>query len=1010
MMRQMIMRVNGNMVLIVLVICSVYVSAAKPVNLALLRPTSQSSAFDVNNCGHLAVDGSMETFWESQAQIEQGSFRPKSQWVKIDLGKQSKIKNISIYWGESYATAFKVQLLNNDASKAINLHEALQSKGGITRIQCNEAEGRFLLIEVSQYSDLVRGCIIREIEVLGDGENRFVKSQTTPLSFTNLSLKNNNWRIQNAMFVNNNPQEIAVNGFNDVEWIPASVPGTILGSYCDFGAFPDPYFADNKYQISDKFFSGNNFWYRTTVKLPALPQNKRLFLHFSGINWKADVYFNAKKLGRIDGAFQRAEFDVTDKLSATGENSIAVLIHHIDNWVSGNHKILKKNLGDRTTNGDMSGLDSPTFVAASGWNWLPIVRGRNTGIWNDVYFSLSGDVTVNDPWVSSKLPALPDTTKAELTIQADVKNHLSKTVQGKLVAKFGKVQIEQAITLNANETKNIVFDAAKYPQLIVKKPKLWWPNGYGQQNIHNLELQFIADKEVTDTKTIRFGIRQIDRKIDNEVLYLYCNGVRLLLRGGNWGLPEAMLRCDSAGYDLRVRLHKEANLNMIRNWVGQTGHKAFYEVCDKYGILVFDDFWLANPVDGPEPSDTAMFMNNVRDKIKWVRKYPSVALYCGRNEGLPPVALDRAMLRETQQLDGTRLYIPHSAAGNVRGFGPYDVRSPQWYFANRGTQFQSEQGIIAFPEAESMRRMLPADKLWPINSSWAIHDYQWGRSEKFTDTIAARFGKPVDLDDYCRRAQLQNYESAKAIFECLQSNQSSGMLLWMSQAAWPSMICQLYDHYFEYTASFFAAKKACSPLHVFWDVLRNEVKVANNTSKNYKNLTVKATVCDVSGKIRWTKTFSTDVLSTSAKLCFVPEEFTKGEVRFLKLELLQDGKPVADNFYWSESDKGNCLALNDLQQVSVQTTVKSAKEGDKQFVSIQLKNTGSQVALLTKLKFKKSKSGDSILPVIFSDNYFSLLPGETKTIKAELNASSVVDESVQLWVEAYNSALQKINL
>jgi hypothetical protein len=471
-----------------------------------------------------------------------------------------------------------------------------------------------------------------------------------------------------------------------------------------------------------------------------------------------------------------------------------------------------------------------------------------------------------------------------------------------------------------------------------------------------------------------------------------------------------MIRCDSAGYDLRVKLHKDANFNMIRNWVGMTGDEDFYETCDRYGLMIWDDFWLANPVEGPDPKDTTMFMNNVRDKIKWVRKHPSLALYCGRNEGMPPPELDIAMNRETKKLDGTRHYIPHSSEGTVTGLGPYDIREPAWYFANRGITLHSELGIVAFPEVESMRRMMDPKDLWPINDMWAYHDYQWGRSEKFTARIEDRFGKPTDVEDYCRRAQLLNYESARAMFEALQSNQGSGVLLWMSQAAWPSMICQIYDHYFEYTSAFFAVKKACQQIHILWDILKNDIRIANNTSSDLKQATAKATVYDANGRVLWEKSASADVLQGSAKSFFMLEKKPGDKVSFLKLELIVKGKVVDDNFYWLENKSGNCLDLNDLPEAKVLITSTGINRNGVYTGKIVIRNTSFNVSLLNKIKIKDKKSGESILPVIFSDDYINLLPNEEKTITFNVELKNFKTSLSEIIVEGWNTERAKVDL
>ncbi len=821
------------------------------------------------------------------------------------------------------------------------------------------------------------------------------------------SLNGTDWRIQQAQFVYQMPTQISSASFNDVGWLKAKVPGTVLEPYITAGVYPDPYFADNMNAIPDEFFSGNDFWYRKTIGKINFQAGKRYFINFKGVNWKSDIYFNGKLLGKINGAFQRADFEVTDLITSNGENVLAVLVHHIENWQPGKGKVTRKYLGAPTTNGDVSGLDSPAFLAASGWNWLPIIRGRNTGIWNDVTLAECGNVSIHDAWISSKL-ALPDTTKATLLVKTTLKNHSNTDVNGILKVSFAGNTISLPTSIKAGQSKEIELNAKQFKELNIKNPKLWWPNGYGAQYLYEATLSFVENNVQTDEHQFKFGIRDISSKIKNNILFLYCNGVRILVRGGNWGLPEAMLQCDDAGYDLRVRLHKEANFNMIRNWVGQTGHEAFYKACDKYGIMIWDDFWLANPVDGPTPKDTAMFMSNVRDKIKWVRKHPSVALYCGRNEGLPPADLDSAMSKATKTLDGTRLYLSESAEGVVTGLGPYDVRPVKWYFENRGVTFHSEQGIIAFPEAETMRRMLPEQNWWPINNMWAIHDYQWERSQKFTNSITARFGAPVGMDDYSRRAQLLNYESAKAMFECLQSNQGSGVLLWMSQAAWPSMICQLYDHYFEYTASYFAVKKACQPIHVLYDPRNSEIRLANNTSKKLKSALVRAIVYNLKGEKIAEQKATVSVDATSAKSCFVLNKPASNEVQFLRLEAVMDSKSAIDNFYWLSDTDEQCLMLNNLPK-AVLDIKKNVKIENKEIkVSVNIQNNTSHVSMLNKLKIKTT-NGESVLPVFFSDNYVSLVPGETKSIDLSFENKPAYKNAV-LSIESWNNETIRINL
>ncbi|MFR9602999.1 MAG: discoidin domain-containing protein [Rikenellaceae bacterium] len=965
------------------------------VNIAKYRVVTHSSSHDVNQCGHLVVDGCPQSYWEA-------FYRDKDQWLLIDLAEPQYTSQITIDWGENYGVDYSVTVVQTKDSESHTIYETTQGEGGHQTISFEKREVQFVRININKNLESIRGCTIGEVAVMGDDQNRFVASQVNNISSDDLSLDGQGWRVQSAAFVEDEASDISKVGYNDKEWIPATVPGTVLADYYNFGALPDPLFGDNMHQISDSFFSGNDFWYRTTISLPQSVDGKRLYLNFAGVNYRSQIYFNGVRIGAIDGAFHRGEFEITDLVNPSGDNVVAVLVGNNDNWVSGSFKVIKKTLGCATTNGDMLGLDGPTSLAAAGWNWLPIIKGRNNGIWNSVTLVARNDVEIIDPWVETDL-MLPDTTRANLTIRAGVKNNSSKGVEGVVRAKFNKTTIELPITLSANEERQIILTKEDFKELSIKNPKLWWPNGYGEQNLINMNLEFVVGDKLSDTKSFDFGVREFDYVVENDILFIYCNGYRIQLKGGNWGLPEAMMRLDREDYDLRVMLHKEANFNMIRNWLGMTNREEFYDACDKYGILIFDDFWLANPANGPAASDLDLFMANAQDKIKWVRKHPSLVLYCGRNEGLPPVKFDFAMRRDCEALDGTRHYVANSADKPLSGFGPYDVREPAWYFENRGATFHSEVGIIAIPEVESFRKMMPEENLWPINNMWAIRDYQAPRSFRYTTMLDGRYGESNSIEEYSRRAQLQNYETSKALFECLQSRQGSGMLLWMSQSAWPSLICQLYDHYLEYTASYFAVKRACSPIHILYDSAHGKVKVANNTRSDIKGVKATATIYDKKGSVVWTTSQTADIAVATTEALIDLKHTAAEHVQYLKLELTQKGKTISENFYWLENSAGNCLDLNDLKEADVSMSIKERRVDGRCVAEVTLTNNSDEVSLLNKLRLKDKESGESILPIIYSDSYVSLMPGQSCTLTLHVDQSIIEGRDVEIHLEGWNT-------
>ena len=343
----------------------------------------------------------------------------------------------------------------------------------------------------------------------------------------------------------------------------------------------------------------------------------------------------------------RGRFDVTGYLRPGAKNALAVRVEK--NATPGSVK--EKTFESPGLNGGALGADNPTYHASIGWDWIPTIRGRNIGIWAGVHLDTSGPVTIENPFVTT-------TTSGDVTIEATLQNHEARPWTGALNGQFGDVAFETAVTLDPSSEKTIK------QSLHVDHPKLWWPAGYGDPNLYDVTL-LSRDRQgaVSDTKHFRTGIRQFTYTEDGGVLRIFINGRRFIARGGNWGFPESMLRYRAREYDIAVRYHRDMNFTMIRNWVGQTGDDAFYDACDRYGIVVWQDFWLANPVDGPDPDDNDLFLRNVRDTLLRIRNHPSMGLYCGRNEGSPPQPLDEGIRKLLAELHPGMRYISSSSQG-----------------------------------------------------------------------------------------------------------------------------------------------------------------------------------------------------------------------------------------------------------------------------------------------------------------------------------------------------------
>ena len=753
--------------------------------------------------------------------------------------------------------------------------------------------------------------------------------------------------------------------------------------------------------MSESFF-WSNFWYRDEFEVPEGFKQDRLFLNFDGINWKANVFLNGKKLGRIEGAFMRGKFDVTD-LVVPGKNVVAVEI------IRNNHigAIKEKNKQSTDFNGGILGADNPTFHATIGWDWIPTVRGRNIGIWNDVFLTSTGKVTVADPLVTSVLP-LPDTTSATLTAEVIVKNHDANTVSGTLEGKVGDITFQQPVSLAAGEEKTVVFDVKDFPQLKMENPRLWWPKGYGAPNLYDANFTFKVDDKVSDAKDFKVGIRQMTFNEDNHILSLFINGRRFIGRGGNWGFGESSLNYRGREYDIAVAYHADMNFTMMRNWVGMIGDEELYEACDRHGIMIWQDFWLANPADGPDPYYPEMFIANAEDYVKRIRSHASIGIYCGRNEGFPPEQIDKALRRIIKEDHPDIHYISSSADDVVSGHGPYRMLPAKEYFTLKtgNDKFHSERGMPNVMTYESMLRTFSPKGIWPQDNEWGMHDYTREGAQgctSFNEIIAKGYGEPQNAKEFAELAQWVNYDGHRSLFESRSQNRK-GLLMWMSHSCWPSMVWQTYDYYFEPTAAYFAIKKASEPLHIQWNPATDEVEVVNYSAGTHKGLTAKVQVLNMDASVAWEKETTVDSNEDTTDKCIkleFPENLSK--VHFIKMTLTEDGKVVSDNFYHRSLEENNYQDLCQLAKVALQsaTTVDKNADGTWSAVSV-IENKTSTPALMIRLNVVGGKDDQQILPVFYSDNYFSLLPGEKKEVRMSWRDEDTRGNEGKVLITGYN--------
>ncbi len=817
------------------------------------------------------------------------------------------------------------------------------------------------------------------------------------------------WQLQDVAKVSQPGSDLSQPGFQPHGWYAATVPGTVLTTLVNRGVYPDPMYGENN--RPDKIpesLCRTSYWYRTVVTVPKGYEGKKIWLNFDGINYAAEVWVNGQKAGTIKGAFARGVFDVSAFVTAGKEAAVAVLIAPQPHPGTPSEHTVANGMGK---NGGITAMDGPTFLCSIGWDWLPGIRDRNTGLWQKVFLSATGPVLIKDPLVTSDLP-LPSLGTADIAVQATVQNVSDRPRKGVLEGEIGGVVFEWPVMLEPHASKLVSVDPKTVPALRFQHPRLWWPNGYGPQNLYRLRLSFVLNGEVSDQRDVPFGIRKVTYAVpDSENLTLSVNGVRVYCRGGNWGMDDAMKRVPRERLEAQIRLHQLANLNMIRNWVGQSTSEDFYALCDQYGIMLWDEFFQPNPSDGPDPTDLTAYMANVTDKVLRFRNHPSIVVWCGRNEGPPPTEIDHAIREVMHRLEPVRLYQPSSTDGRgVHSGGPYRWRTPQDFY-KFSEPFKTEIGSVSIPTLESIHGMMPEKDWETINDDWAEHDLARGAQggDSYPKVLAGRYGPVENLADFTRKGQLANYEAFRAMFEGREAKlfqPSTGVITWMSHPAQPSFVWQIYHYDLEPNSSLFAVQKACEPVHIQLNEVDRTIQVINHLAVPLARAQAHLAVYNLDGSKVCEQNFAVEAApSRATTLDPVPWPETLTRVYFVQLRL-QDaqGKPLSENFYW-HGVPGHEDDLKDLGSLPVVGLNVKATRHDaegKCLLSVIVENPTEQVALMAHLQLRRQASGERVLPVYYSNNYLSLTPHETKTLTVEAALADLKGEKPLLVLDGWN--------
>ncbi len=827
------------------------------------------------------------------------------------------------------------------------------------------------------------------------------------------------WSIRSSSEVSAKPEELSKPVFDTSGWCATTVPNTVLAALVRCGVYRDPYFGKNLTTISYEPFQVS-WWYRNKFDLDPATRLENVRLIFDGINYSANIFLNGKKIASADeasGAFKRFDFDITSVVRRKG-NVLSV-------------QVFPPKPGDLTIG----------FV-----DWNPVPPDRNMGLFREVKVKSTGLVSLENLFVDSKLESLDE---AHLTINGELVNHSNQAVSGTIFGEIeGGIQFTQNYSLGPKETKEFRILPSEFSDLIVKNPRLWWPNNLGSPELYSLSVTVRHLQKASDKQNLTFGIREFKDYLNEQGHRGYIvNGKKILIRGGGW-VDDLFLYEDEKNLEAQFQYVKHLNLNTVRLEGIWGSSEKLYELADRYGIMLMVGFscqwewkgYLGKEVDEKfggimSEEDMKLAVEYLRHQVLWLREHPSIFVWALASDMLPNPELEkryRALLAQIDPgrpiLSATKGYTSEvSGPTAVKMLGPYEYVTPNYWYVdteNGGAYgFNTETSPGAQPPPmESIEKQFAKEHHWPINDVWNFHS---GRNEfksmdYYMKAFNKRYGAATDLEDFAKKAQALNYEAVRAMYEAFGTRKpvSTGIVMWMLNAAWPKMFWQLYDYYLMPGGSFYGARKANQPLNISFDYGKRSIFIVNDTYQSHSSLNAEIKLLSFESKELLSQNLKTSIGEYESKqILELPSGQNTSPIQFLSLKLKDaDGKVVADNFYWLSSkpdvldfektdwyytpikEHADFTSFSKLEPVKVSVEQKWDDNG----VSVTLKNPTQKVAFFIELKVIGDKTGRTILPVLWDDNYVSLLPGETKQLSARFSLENLNGEKPTLMYSGWN--------
>ncbi len=846
------------------------------------------------------------------------------------------------------------------------------------------------------------------------------------------------WHLISSSDIGKGGSKISSEDIDINNWYPSEVPSTVLATLVENGVYKDPYFGTNLSKIPTEQFK-IPWWYRTEFAISEDQAKQVVLLAIDGINYKANIWLNGELVVDEDvvcGAYRRFQFNISSHLKI-GNNVIAI-------------EVFPPKPGDFTIG----------FV-----DWNPNPPDNNIGIFKDVSLKFNNGVSIEFPFVESKIDSESGT--AELTISAELVNHTDKTYTGILKGKIGNIEFEKNVDVAPSVKKSIQFSPNEFKQLIFNNPKLWWPNNLGNPNLYELELEYLAEDEVLHSSNIKFGIRQIEDYI-NEGGHrgFKVNGHEVLIKGAGWA-DDLLLQDTNETLQTQIEYVKHMNLNCIRLEGFWGKDQKIYDLCDEHGILIMvgwscqweHEQYLGKPIDPRyggviEPDEIDLVAQSWEDQLLWLRHHPSIFVWTVGSDMVPHPDLERKYVETFNKYDSTRPYLNStggvgseqgiitsteivseiSGSSRVKMLGPYAYTPPSYWYTNKnlggayGFNTETCPGANIQP-LESIKKMIPEENLWPIDEVWDFHcgKNEFATIDRFKVAIEKRYGAAEDVEEFTMKAQVLNYELMRPMFEAFQMNKSNatGIIQWMLNSAWPEMYWQLYGHDLMPNGAFYGTKTACSPIHLLYDYGNDSIRIVNDTFDDLENFQAEVKIFDINSKNIYSNSLSVNSNSESQKeLLTLPKINELTDTYFLDLKLYdENGNEIDRNFYWLSTKKdtldydaefeswtyytpskeyADFTLLNTLPNVKLDVDYHIEKNDSKQEVVVTLNNVNDSISFFIELQLIDKTTGEVILPVLWKDNYISLLPHEKRNINAIFSVNENELENLDLRIKGWN--------